>query len=207
MGSSFFEIHLALESLRSLIYRSFYAANDTIRPLYSAVFTVILGVVSGILFTNYFSHFAAFSFDTFFSGVKYFFESANGKAAVGGLALSSSLVYTLEFFILMFMFDRYVCKIDFKVLRRKFLKKIVAGSIMGLVMYSYFKLWGDSIFQEKTFILLMLVGSTLTVGLIAYLWTAYVLLIQEFSLVLVFAKKILPDQIRDFFKKIRDRFE
>lgn len=204
---AFFAIGLALESLRSLIYRAFYAANDTIRPLYSAIFTVVLGVITGILFTNYFSHFEEFSFDTFFSGIKYFFESSNGKAAVGGLALSSSLVYTLEFFILMFMFNKYVCHLDFKTLKRKFLKKIVAGFIMGLVMYSYFKLWGDSIFQEKTFILLVLVGSTLTIGLVAYMWTAYVLSIQEFSLFLVFAKKILPKQISDFFKEIRDRFE
>lgn len=200
---SFFAFGLALESARSLLYRSFFAANNTVLPLISAIFTVLLGMITGILFTNYFSHFDTFEFQAFDWNAQYFFETLNGKAAAGGLALSSSVVYTLEFFLLIYMFNKNIVNIQMKELLNSIAKKILSGVIMGLVMYSFFKLWGDTIFQEKTIILFLLVSVTMCIGLSAYLLASYVLKIPEFSLFMKFGGSKISQKIKQQISQIQ----
>ncbi|MBP9758458.1 hypothetical protein KBD45_02085 [Candidatus Dojkabacteria bacterium] len=194
----FFGAGLIFESMRSLLYRVFYAANDTIRPTYTAIFTVVLGMLTGIAFTNYFSHFDQFEFSALSWNPVYFTYSENGKAAIGGLALSSSIVFTLEFFILLYLVNKRIVKLNFKKLKVDLFNKIGAGIVMALMMFSFFKLWGNSEYQTKTLYLVILVVTTVLVGLIGYFWTCYVLKIPEFEAVKKILKKLNAHKILDY---------
>lgn len=195
---SFFGAGLIFESMRSLMYRVFYAANDTIRPTYTAIMTVVLGMITGILFTNYFSHFDQFEFSALRWDPSYFFNSENGKAAIGGLALSSSIVFTLEFFILLYLVNKRIVKLNFAKLKIDLFNKIIAGIVMSLMMFSFFKLWGNSEYQTKTLYLVVLVSITILVGLIGYFWTCYVFKIPEFESVKKILKKLNAHKILDY---------
>lgn len=188
----FFGFGLSVESVRSLLYRAFYAAGDTWRPLIASVFTVFTGILSGLIFTNYFSHFDVFDFSHIYWEKEYFFQLANGRAAVGGLALSSSLVFTIEFFILLFLLNKYIVKIDFKKFAKDFLKKVLAGLVMALGLYSIFKFWGGTIYQQKTIILLFLTTGTSIFGGIFYLIICKIWEVEELEIYIdVFNKKVI----------------
>jgi len=108
----FFAVGLTFESIRSFLYKTFYAIHDSRTPLFAAIFVVVGGIVTGILFTNYFSHFDELSVAHLTFNVDYFFDRSNGKAAVGGLALSSSLIYTIESISLMFILNKKYLKLS-----------------------------------------------------------------------------------------------
>lgn len=195
---SFFAVGLIFESMRSLLYRTFYAANDTVRPMYIAMFTVTAGLITGVLFTNYFSHFNQFEFSALEWNPNYFVTSQNGKAAVGGLALSSSLVFTIEFLILLSQLNNRVVRLDFNRLRNDLLKKIAAGGIMALVMFSFFKLWGNTEYQTKTLNLIVFVSITVFLGIVGYFWSCYVFKIVEFEAIKRILKRMKAHKILDF---------
>lgn len=195
---SFFAVGLIFESMRSLMYRVFYAANDTIRPMQVAIFTVIFGMTTGITFTNYFSHFDQFEFAALHWDPSYFFASENGKAAIGGLALSSSLVFTIEFVVLLYLVNKRVVRLNFDRLRIDMVKKLLAGLIMALIMFSFFKIWGNSEYQTRTIYLLFLVFVTVFIGLVGYFWACYVFRIAEFETIKKFLKKMNAHKILDF---------
>jgi putative peptidoglycan lipid II flippase len=203
---AFFAFGLAFESVRSLWFRAFYAAGDTIRPLVSALFTVVFGIATGVLFTNYFSHYNSLDFSVFAIDFQNFFEVSTGRAAVGGIALSSSLIFTIEFFILFKLFSKYVCKLDFRRFLKEFFKKFFAALIMGLVMYSFYKLWGDNDFEKRTIFLILFTCLTSLIGLVVYLWSAFVLRINEFPIFLKLAQKVLPKYTKTILCFLSDKF-
>ncbi len=186
----FFAFGLAFETLRTVFYRVFYAAHDSIRPFFSAIFVVVAGVVSGVLFTNYFSHFNEFDLGTFTFNLSYFFEKSDGIAAVGGLSLSSSLVYFFEFLFLMFLINTRIVKLDFKKISISFAKKIFSAIVMGLVMYSIFKLWDNVLDVAKTANLLFLTSTTILSGCMVYIWVSYLMQDEDITLLIRLFQKI-----------------
>ncbi len=192
----FFAMGISFESLRTLIYRVFYAAGDTIRPLVGVIFNVIFGIITSIIFTNYFSNFGVLDFRELTWNPFFFFSSATGRAAVGGLALSSSLTELLEFILLMFLLNKYVTKINWKDFFVKLWKKILAGLIMATIMFPIFKLWGDSLHQTRTIPLMFLVSITTIVGMLSYIVASYFLRIKEFKLFTTLLRKISPKKLK-----------
>ncbi|MBN1915797.1 hypothetical protein JW796_02260 [Candidatus Dojkabacteria bacterium] len=186
----FFSFGLGFESLRTILYRTFYAAHDSIRPFFSAVFVVVGGIITGILFTNYFSHFDHFSLREVTFNFSYFFSKAGGRAGVGGLALSSSLIYFIEFVILILMLNKRIIKVNFKNLIISFGKKFFSAIVMGLLLYSLFKLWDDVLDVARTINLFILTSSTIISGLMVYVWISYLLNDEDVSLLAKLIRKI-----------------
>jgi putative peptidoglycan lipid II flippase len=182
----FFSLGLIPEVLYAFVMRTFYALKDTVRPLIVGIFLVVGGVISGILFTNYFSHFDTFSLKTLYWDPSFFVSKSNGMAAIGGLALSSSLIYTIAFVLLMFFLSRKIGKLDFKKFWFVMIKKLAFGVIMGVFMYMLFKMWDEVLDTAKTINLLVLTLSTILPGICIYFWLAYVFRDPEIEIIAKF---------------------
>ncbi len=189
-GVAFFSVGLVFESLRSLFYRIFYAVGDTRRPMAVAIFRMVAGIVTGLAFTNYFSHFDAFNFGQFSLNYTYLFSAQTGKAAIGGLALSASVVSILEFIILMFLLHKSDITVNLVELVYKLLKKTLAGTFMGVFMFAVFKVWGNSDLQTRTIFLVFFVASTSMVGTLIYICLSALMKVEEVDLIRRFFERV-----------------
>ncbi len=187
---AFFSIGLPFESVRTLIYRSFYAANNTTYPLLAAFFTLTTGIITKILLTNYFSHFDILDVNALHINPSFLFEKSSGKAAIGGLALSSSIVFTLEFFLLLFIFNKKILPINIKQIFKSIIKKYIAGFIMFISVFIVFKIWGNSPLQERTIFLTLFVSITFFVGFCSYVGMCLIMRIPETAIATNFIKNI-----------------
>ncbi len=185
----FFTFGLIPEVLMTYLTRTFYSITYTIRPLLVGIFVVVFGIITGITFTNYFSNFDTFSVKTLYWNPSYFFQKSYGIAAIGGLALSSSVVYTIAFVILVIMITKKIG--GFGKLWLHFAKKLFCGLVMGFLMYMLFKVWDEVLDTARTANLLILTLSTIIPGITIYLWLSYMFKEKEVKL------------IEDIFKLLR----
>jgi putative peptidoglycan lipid II flippase len=170
----FLSVGLIPEVLYSFISRAFYATKDTVRPLIVGVFVMVGGIISGIYFTRYFSHFEQFSLKVLSWNPEFFTSKEEGIAAVGGLALSSSVIYTLAFIFLLIFLTRKVGKLPFKEFYLRVIRKLVFGVIMAVFMYLLFKMWDGVLDTARTINLSILTISTIIPGISIYLWLSYI---------------------------------
>lgn len=192
----FFAIGLSFETMRSAIFRFYYAMHDSITPFVSSVFVVIGGIITGILFTNYFSHFSRFAISELTFDISYFFTKGNGLAGVGGLGLSSSVIFSVEAIVLIFILQKRGILKDPKGLIISISKKLLAGLVMLITAYAMMKLWDQVLDTARTFQLIILTSTTIAAAFMVYVWTSFVLKIPEVELFINFIarglKKILP---------------
>lgn len=170
----FFSLGLVPETLIAFLNRTFYAIHDTVRPLLVGVFIVLGGILTGIWFTNYFSHFDEFSLRILTWNTEFFRTKESGMAAIGGLALSSSLIYSTGFFMLLVLLSKKLGKFSFKNFWLGIIRKLTFGIIMAIFMYWLFKLWDEVLDTARTINVLILTFSTIIPGLCLYLWLAYI---------------------------------
>jgi len=185
----FFAPGIIFESLRIFLYRTFYAAHDTLRPLVVSIFTLILGVSTGVLFTNYFSHYSDFSLGQLTLNLSYLFNREAGAPAVGGLALSSSVVFTLEAVILIYWLNRRYLKAKWSEVIGPLAKKLVAGAFMLVVCYFIYKIWAGLESTEKTIYLFFLFATTTAASVMTYFGICGLLRIEEVGVFLRFFSK------------------
>jgi putative peptidoglycan lipid II flippase len=185
----FFAPGLVLESLRTFLYRTFYAAHDTIRPLVVSIVVMISGAVTGILFTNYFSHFNTFAVQKLTFNTDFFLTKEAGASAVGGLALSSTVVFTIEAIVLIYWLNKRYLHAAWGDILWPFLKKLVAGAAMMLSCYLIYKIWAGLEDTERTVYLLVLTVTTTAAGLMIYLGTCWLLQIAEVKVFIDFLVK------------------
>lgn len=178
----FFTIGLIPEVLNVFLTRAFYAIHDTIRPLIVGVFIVTSGIVTGILFTNYFSHFDVFSLKTLTWNPEFFLEKSDGAAAVGGLALSSSIVYSSAFVLFITLLRRRVGSFGPSFWRIA-IQKVLFGIAMSVLMYTLFKSWDVVLNTAKTINVLILTLSTIIPGVSIYLWLSYMFKDPEIDMI------------------------
>jgi putative peptidoglycan lipid II flippase len=178
----FFSWGLIFEGLRTTMFRVYFAIHNSIIPLFASIFVVIGGIITGILFSNYFSHFNQISLQALEFNPNYFLSKGDGVAGAAGLALSSSLVFTLEFIFLFTIL--YKKKVIFGV--RKFLKsllyKLIAAMIMFVACFLMAKLWEEILNTTKTLQLIFLSISTIISSFMIYIWTSYMLRLEEADL-------------------------
>ncbi len=197
----FFALGISLETLRTTIFRVYFAVHDSVTPFISSVFVLIFGVASGILLTNYLSHFYVFSITDITFNPSYFFAKSDGPAGVGGLALSSSLVFSAEFFLLLFILRYKKVITNLRVLLKEMFLKAWVAIVMGVVAYGMAKLWEGVLQTDRTVQLMILTFTTAFVAFIAYLLLCKLFKIEEVNVFLRFLKrnvKKLP-----FYKKIK----
>jgi len=178
----FFSLGIIFEGLRTAMFRVYFAIHNSFIPMLSSIFVVVSGIVTGILFSNYFSHFDSFTLEMLKFNGQYFLSKGTGVAGAAGLALSSSLTFTLEFVFLLYMLYRK--KVVFQM--RKFIielfKKLLAAAIMLILCYAMAKLWEEVLNTTKTFQLIFLSFSTMLSSLMIYIWSSYLLKIEEVDL-------------------------
>lgn len=175
----FFAIGISFETLRGTMFRIYYAVHNSTVPLISSIIVVVLGITTGILFTNYFSHFDTFVIWDLTWDPSYFLSKGDGVAGVGGLALSSSLVFSLEFFFLLILLKRNHILTELKPILKQIGMKVLAGLFMFVVGYLMFKVWEELLRTDKTIPLILLTVSTSFAAMMSYLWISYVMHIAE----------------------------
>lgn len=170
----FFSLGLIPEILIAFVNRAFYATCDTLRPLFVGLFIVFGGIITGVLFTNYFSHFSCFSLRSIIWDPNYFLSKESGVAAIGGLGVSSSIIYTIAFFLLIILFSKKVGGLKFKDFWLVVIRKMLFGILMAVFMYLLFKIWDEALDTARTINVLILTLSTIIPGLCVYFWLSYI---------------------------------
>lgn len=132
------------------MYRVFYAAKETRIPLFVSMISLVLTIVLGIIFTNLFSHNESYSILGTKLTLSNLFTRGVGNPAVGGIALGMSIAYTFEFFALILIFHYYRMRLNLRRLFKGLGKKLIAGAVMGAVMYFMFKTWDIVSFSLPT---------------------------------------------------------
>ncbi|MBN1331519.1 oligosaccharide flippase family protein [Candidatus Dojkabacteria bacterium] len=186
----FFAFGLTFEALRSLLFKTYYAVNNSLVPLISAIFIVVGGVTTGILFTNYFSHFDSFSLFNLSLDPNYFFERSAGKAGVGGLALSASLIYTLEFVGLLVYLNFKYMKIRAMDLYFPIFKKIFISFLTLMLTYSLYTLYNGVLDTSKTWHIFVLTSTTVVASFLFYFWLSFFTGVREIDMIVRLFNKL-----------------
>lgn len=182
----FFALGISLETMRSTIFRVYFAIHNSIIPLISSVFVLVFGIISGVLFTNYFSHFDVYSITEITFNPEFFLTKADGPLAVGGLALSSSLVFSLEFIFLLVLLRYLKVITKLKILVKEMLIKVLAGSMMVVITYVMAKFWEGILQTERTLQLIVLTFTTAGAAFSIYLLLCHILKIEEVNVFMRF---------------------
>jgi putative peptidoglycan lipid II flippase len=187
----FFSLGITFEALRPVVFRAFFASKDTITTFVSSMFILIGGIVTGIMFSNYFSHFDGFHLGSFIWNWDYFFTRGSGEYGVVGLAASSSLIFTMEFFILIFLLWKKKHIFGLKKFFIGLLYKIVVAIVMMIVCYILAKFWEEILNTAKTLQLFILTATTSIASLSIYLLLSYIFSIEEVKIFIKLINKIL----------------
>ncbi|MFQ5493325.1 MAG: murein biosynthesis integral membrane protein MurJ [Candidatus Dojkabacteria bacterium] len=182
----FFSFGLVFETMRSVMFRVYYSMHNSMLPLISSVFVVVFGIITGILFTNYFSHFSSFSLHDLTYSPEFFLTKGNGDAGVGGLALSSSLVFSLEFFFLLAVLYKKQVIGKFSTFIDQVGRKFLAGLVMLIISYAMLKLWDEVLNTARTLPLIILTSTTIASSIMLYIWTSFILKVPEVELFISF---------------------
>ncbi len=142
-----FVISIFAQGATLLLVRGFYAAGETRIPLWGAVVSSIITVISAFLLTNIFVSQEIF---------RYFIESLLRVEEIPGtILLMLPLAFTLgsivnTVWLWVFFVKKYDSIVEFGVIR-SFFQNFSAGIIAGVVTYAFLYLLEDS-FNQDTFI-------------------------------------------------------
>ena len=187
----------------SLSLRAFYAIHETRLPLLIILLTIILNIFGSYYFTNFFSHY----FDwrplvaqignggtleasrALLSEMSGWFTTRNiSDAAVGGLALSTSISFLFEATLYIILLNRKVKVISWNQSVKPFLKKITSTAIMIAVMYFAFRLTDFSLDTTRTVNVLLILLTTTLLGIAVYILCCKIFRVQELSLMVDYSK-------------------
>jgi len=186
----FFAIGLTFESLRTFIYRTYYALHNSFIPLASAAFVVIGGIITGVLFTNYFSHFNELSIYQLEFNPSYFLSKGDGMAGVGGLAFSASLIYTIEAIVLMIVLNAKYLKLSVREFFGPLVKKSIIAIFTLVLTYLLYSLYNDVLDTSKTPQIFFLTATTTIASILFYLWLSFRFEVKEVEIVWKIIKRI-----------------
>jgi putative peptidoglycan lipid II flippase len=175
------------------MYRLFYAVKDTFIPLVISGVSLVLTIVLSILFINLFSHNTLYAISDTKISLENLFLRSTGEAAVGGVALGMSVAYSIEFFLLLIIFNYKKISLDLKNLWYQSLKKFIAGIVMFVTMYFMYKTWNvisysvpttvqNSYTGSTTINLAILTGLTVVTSFLVYYLVSLLLKIEEIKI-------------------------
>jgi len=166
MTLGFFSISIAAQSMVHLLARGFYALHDTRIPVIASFASMLINVVTAILFVR-------------------------TDLSIGGLALAASLANFVNAFILLIMLDRKVHYFNRREFFIPIVKTIFTSVVMGASIYIPVKLL-DQVFLDTryTLNLLILVILVSSFGGLIFLILSYILDIKELKILIGILKKI-----------------
>lgn len=171
----FLTIGILPETLKTLFTRTVYARNNSLTPLLISTLGIILDITGIILFTNYFSNLNDLSLSNFEMNLDYFKSRGSSIAAIGGIALASSLTVSIVTFIYLLYVNRTVFNIFTRILIFPLIKKATSAIIMTIMMYFAYKRWDEVLNTARTIPLFILTLSTIIIGLVSFLWSEFIL--------------------------------
>ncbi|GAB4285278.1 MAG: hypothetical protein Kow0081_3010 [Candidatus Dojkabacteria bacterium] len=191
----FFSFGLAFITARWFLFSLFYASKDTITPSLVSIGSLISVVAFSVLFTNLLSHTPDFDFTKIQWSIENLFNRSPNpnRVGVGGIAMSMSFVYTIEFFVMLYLFNRNKIKLGLKSFFIKLFDKLLASSVMLCVMYIIYKVWdkvsyafpdtADYTYSGSTTVnLFILTVVTVVPGFMVYYLISYLLRVEELKI-------------------------
>lgn len=203
-----------------VVLRAFYAIHETKLPLIATVVAIVVNIVGSYYLTNFFSHYYDWrpilnqifvqikdlNGGGLFEVVKSFFTDFAtwsttrnvSDAAVGGLALATSLAFIAEMFVALFLLDKKIKVISMKETVMPALKKLLNVALMTFGMYYVFKLFDFSLDTSRTVQVLILTVCTSVYGIVSYLVGCKVLGISEADL--------MYNRVKEFTAPVLSKF-
>ncbi len=198
------------QALATIIFRAFYAIQETWLPLIATLLTIIVNVVLAYYLTNFFSHYFDWrpilsqvssqieystntetlkvisSFIT--DSIRWAGSRGSSDAAIGGIALAYSIAFAFEAFVLSILLNIKVKVLTWKDTVKPFFIKLLNTVLMTISMYFVYKTLDFYFDTSRTINLLVVTLVTLGYGGVLYLAGSYIFKIPETQLVI---KKIL----------------
>jgi putative peptidoglycan lipid II flippase len=189
----------------SLSLRAFYAIHETRLPLLVIFLTIVLNIIGSYYFTNFFSHYFDWrplvaeignggswdAIQALFRDMASWFTTRNlSDAAVGGLALSTSVSFVFEATLYIIILNKKAKVLSWQHSVKPFLEKIFSTFLMILVMYLVFRLTDFNLDTTRTINVLVIFVTTSLLGLSVYIFSCKVLGVEELSLLIGYSKTI-----------------
>lgn len=196
----FFTFGLVFITARWFVFSLFYAAKDTVLPSIVSICSLISVITLSMLFTNFLSHTPDYAISAINWDLQNFLTRGEGQAGVAGISLAMSVVYTVEFIVLLAVFNRFKLKIGFRKLFKSLSKKFVAAGAMFVTMYFTYKIWivisyvlpdvASQVYKGSTTInLLIMTIITVIPGFMVYFLVCHLLRVQELK---IFSRYLNP---------------
>ncbi len=189
----------------SLSLRAFYAIHETKLPLLVILLTIVVNIIGSYYFTNFFSHYFDWrplvaelgnggtlnALQALFKDMASWFTTRNiSDAAVGGLALSTSVSFVFEATLYVLILNKKAQVLTWQHSIRPFLQKFFSTFLMVLVMYFVFRLTDFNLDTTKTINVLVILITTSLLGFSVYILSCKLLGVQELSLLVGYSKTI-----------------
>lgn len=160
----FLSLGIIFYSILAVVNRAFYSLNDSYTPTITSITVIFVELTLTYVLVNLFSHFnESLTLNPFFvlSNLDNYFQNGNSQAAVGGIALASTIGVFLNLSILVWILKRKGA--DFFYESRYIFNKILSGCITILIGFFAFK-YLNSFFDTTRVVGVFL--STLNISLI-----------------------------------------
>lgn len=198
-------ISIVAQSGVAIVLRAFYAIHETKLPLIATFVSIVVNILLGYYFTNFFSHYwdwrpilaqivsqmSYIDTGTFIQVVGSFLQDAFrwmqtrnlSDAAVGGLAFGLSVSFLAEFFVAAYLLQKKIRVFSWKQSYKPLLKILANTTIMLISMYYVFKLSDFNLDTTRTVSVVGVTVITSLYGTLVYLVGAKVLKIRELDIV------------------------
>lgn len=200
-----FGFGLVFITARWFIFSLFYASKDTILPSIVSLVSFISVIGLSIGLTNLFSYNTEYALEATTFSIHNFFNRADIplNPGVGGISFAMSIVYSIEFLVMLVLFNFRKVNIGLKKLFNLLGRKIIAGGFMFLFVYFTFKIWDVFSYAlperaieyyggSTTFNLIVLSTITVVPGFMIYFLICHLLKVEEL--------KILRKYLNPIFK-------
>jgi len=190
----FFSFGLVFITARWFLFRLFYSAKDTITPSIISVFSLV-GVISlSFIFSNLLSYNDSFSLRSIDFSVNHLLERSDvaNRAGVGGIPLAMSIVYTVEFLAMLYLFNRKKVNLGLRNLVSTLYDKFLAGAFMFGFMYITYRFWSVLSYLPEsatvdyrgstTLNLIILMIITILPGFMIYFLICHLLKVEELKI-------------------------
>lgn len=200
------------QAVVTIVLRAFYAIHETRLPLVATVVAIIINIIGAYYFTNFFSHY--FDWRPILDQIVLQVNSMNGggllevlrsfgsdivlwsttrnvsDAAVGGLALATSVAFIAEMVVAMYLLSRRLPVITFKSTFKPLLPMLFNTFIMFVGMYFVYKLSDFNLDTTRTLAVITLTIVTTAFGCVSYAIGSVLLRLEEYDLVLGQVKQL-----------------
>lgn len=150
----FYSLGIVGLSTRTLLSRVYYSIQDTKSPMINSLISVVLNIAFNLILIRPMGHM--------------------------GLALGTSLAATITTIYMLFDLNKKVGSLDIASYLKCFVKSASASLIMGVLIYSIFKIL-NSVTSGTWFTDFLILSTTGLVGLIVYLSLIHMLKVEEFN--------------------------